>query len=678
MENKQQKHHTSASALSRFSGWVVSGLKGGIFGRFFTSYDATNERFKKRLKAVKRRGNSQKRTKRTIARAIEKNPIVNVVPKLHHFLLTVAVRDYGIILLTMAIASGALFFVQDYVPILSWSLASLITGIVIGVLSLPMLFSRRSIASLLFENRLFNSLLFGFLGMSDEIYRYTADDKIHSSPSIALLCGMIFSVIAYFPGLLWALIIVSLIILAYHVLITPEVGIVLMILSLPFTSVNIMAGLGLYVAGCYLIKCVVGRRTFKFEFADLWMLIISVVVVYGGFVSYDLYSSAMRMLLSLSLLSAFFVLSNLVRSKEWYRRCIVSFCISSTIASVIGIAQYVLGRFDIAWDKMRAFATVHERATSTFTDPDSFALYIVASLSFLLLFIFSGNSARIRTMGVICGLVNVVALILTFSRIGLIGATAMIIFMLLIFNRNSFYFIAFCVGAVLILNYALPNELLDKLFALFDTAEGAHDYRLYSFSSAIAMIIKRPFGIGLGETSFAIAFDEIIGTSPAISNAGSLYLQFALGTGIIGLILLVSTIIVMLRLVLSYCARTANRFRRINAIAGFVGVFGIFWAGFYSNCFAEPTIVALVAICLALSYAYIKIDSEVYDALEINHSGDYLTASIDLELDKDAAQDYIPTRKYVHSPNRKKQKGEPRSALDSIKSNEIDPVIDDD
>ena len=678
MENKQQKYYTNASLLSRFSAWVVTGLKGGIFGRFFTSYDATNERFKKKTKALKRKGGSQKRTKRTIARAIEKNPVVKVVPKLHHFLLTVAVRDYGIILLTMAVASGALFYVQDYVPILSWSISSLITAIVLGVFAIPMLFSKRSLAHSLFEGKLFNSLLFGFFGMSDEIYRYTADDKIRSSPSIALLCGMILSVIAYFPGLLGMLIIVCLIALAYHVLITPEVGIIVMILSLPFSSISIMVWLTMFVSACYIFKCIAGRRTFKLEFADLWMLIISLTVAYGGFVSYDIRSSTVRAVLVLALLSAFFVLSNLVRSKEWYRRCIISFCISSTTASLIGITQYILGRFEIVWDKMKAFATVHERATSTFADPDSFALYIVASLSFLLLFIFSGRSAKSRTVGVICGLVNIGALVLTFSKVGLIGFAAMLIFMLLIFNRNSAYIILFFAGAVFALNYALPNELLDTLFALFRTTESAHDFRLYSFTSAIAMIAEKPFGIGLGSNAFSAAFGQIVGTSPALSSSGNIYLQFALGTGILGLILLISTVIVMLRLVLSYCAITTNRFRRINAIAGFVGVFGIFWAGFYSYCFAEPTIIALVAICLALSYAYIKIDSEVYDALEVNHANDILTASIDIELDKDAVQEYVPTRKYVHSPRLKSKKGAGKSALDNIKSNEIDPIIDND
>ncbi len=677
MENKQKTHMTE-SVLSKFSGWVVSKMKSGIFGHFFTSYDGTNERFKNRIKKRKK-DNSQKRTKRKIARAIENNPIVKVVPKFHHFLLTVSTRDYGIVLLTMAFFSTIMYFVQGYIPVLTWSLSSLITGIVIAVIGFGMVFSKKSIANILFTGKLCNAIMFGFFGMSDEIYRYTADDEVRTSPSIALLCGIIFSVISYFFGLLWTLIIFGLIFLAYHVLITPEVGVILMILSLPFTTVEIMAGVSIYVAICYVVKCISGRRTFKFEFIDFWMLIICFVIVYGGLFSFDIVSSSKKMLLVITLLSAFFVLSNLVRSKEWYKRCIISFSIASTIASAIAIAQYILGKFGIVWSKMHAFATIHEKATSTFSDSDSFALYIVASLAFLLLFILSGKTAKARTIGVVCSIINLSALVLTFSKIGFIGVCAMLIFMLLIFNRNSIYFILCCAVAVLILNYALPEEIFKTLTDLFVSPKDSHEYRLNLFSSAIEMIKSNPFGVGLGDSAFEKAFAQTLPHSKELlSNAGNLYLNFAISCGIIGLILLISTIIVMLRLVLSYCAKTNSRFRRINAIAGFIGAFGIFFAGFYSHCFAEPTIIALVAICLALSYAYIKIDSEVYDALEVNHSTDFLTASIDIELDKDAIQTHIPTRKYVHSPKRKKKsRQKEKSALDGMKSNEIDPIIDD-
>ncbi|MBO5374824.1 MAG: hypothetical protein J6A54_05200, partial [Clostridia bacterium] len=457
MENRTNKStQISESVFSRFSAWVVTKLRDGIFGRFFTSYDSTDKKFKAGIKNLKK-NNTQKRTKRTIARAIETNPIVNSVPKIHQFLSRVAIRDYGVVLMTMAIISTTLFFVQNYVPALRWSLSSLVTGIVIAVFSIPMLFSKRTIASLLFEGRLCNSFLFGYLGMSDEVYRYASDDTSHSSPSIALLVGMVLSVVAYFPGLLLALAIILIVFLAYNVLITPEVGVILIILSMPFTNVSVMTGIGLYVAICYIIKCVTGRRTFKLEFMDLWMLIISLVIIYGGFVTFDFGSSIMHMLSMLALLSTFFVASNLVRSKEWFKRCIISFCISSTIASALGILQFVFGKLNIVWDGMKEFSTIHERAVSSFDSSTSFALYLVSAIPFLLLFIFSGKTSKARAIGLTCSLINIVALVLTYSKVGYIGAIAMLIFLLIIFHRNTAYLVLFGATVAIVLNYALPK-----------------------------------------------------------------------------------------------------------------------------------------------------------------------------------------------------------------------------
>lgn len=674
MENKQQKNTYTESIFSRFSAWMLLKLKTGIFGHFFTSYDSANEKFKRGIKKTRKK-ESKKRTKRTIARTIESNPLVKAGPKIHEFLLRVALRDYGIIIFTVALMNCALFFIQDQIPILSSSLSSLITAAVIAVFAIPMLFSGKPIASLLFKGRLCHSVLFSFLGISDDIYRDSAEEKAHSSPSIALLCGIILSVLSYFSGLLWTIGIIALIFLAYHILITPEIGIIAMLLSLPFTSVFVMGVLGLYVTFCYIIKCVIGRRVFKPELVDFWMLIALAVIIYGGFVSLDIASSAERMLLIVLLFSAFFIVSNLIRSKEWYKRCIASFCISSTIASSIAIAQFILGKLDITLDGWQAFSTIHERVCSTFPTPEGFAFYTIGCIPFLLLFIFSGKSATIKTIGVICGLINMAALTFTFSKAGYIGAIAMLALMLLVFNRNNIYLIAGVAIAVIILNNTLPAEFLNQIHSLITLPTDAHDYRLFAFSSSIDMIKEYPFGIGIGNISFSKAFAETVGVGN-MQNTGNLYLQIALSCGILGLLLILCAVVVVLRLVLSYCAKTPTGSHRINALAGFGGAFGIFIAGFYSFSLDDITVISLVSIILALTFAYIKIERDRYDSLNKCRVADFLCASIDIELDKNSGREYVPTRKYVHSPRRTKKRKE-KTALDGIKSNELDPVIDD-
>ncbi len=584
-------------------------------------------------------------------------------------------RNYGIVLFTMALFTCGTFLVQDYVSIFNSSLSSLITGIVLGVISLPMMASSKSIANILFSKRLPKALLFGFLGMRDDDYMEAQDDKPHSSPSIALLVGMIFSVISYFISPLWTLAIIGILFLAYEVLITPESGIIIVILSLPFTSTLVMSIIGLYVTACYIIKCVVGKRTVKFEFIDFWASLLIAFTIYSGFVSFDISSSIKDMLLTVALMSSFFVVSNLVRSKEWYRRCIVAICISSTITSIIGIVQFIFGKIGIIWDKMSAFSEIHSSATATFGDSDSFALYLVVSLAFLLLFIFSGKRAKIHAIGIICSFINTVALALTCSKVGYIGAIAMIIAFLLIYHRNTIYLVLVGVGTTIILNFALPEQAKDILSSIVSNPQNSHAYRVELFRDMLEIIKARPFGIGAGREAFMQAYASITGGDGAI-NSGNLYLQVILNTGIIGLVIALSFIVVLFRLCFSYASKAPNNLHRINALAGLSALVGVLTAGFYSYVFEEKTILVLTCIAIALSLAYIRIEHESYDAPR-SDSIDFLSADVEIELDKDAiVRENVPRRKYVHISRKKASLlAKDDSGLDVIKDNEIDSVM---
>lgn len=660
------------------SSWVFSRLKSGIFGSFFTSYDRTNEKFKSSVKKRKKPG-SESRTKRTMARALELSPFATVTPRVEKFLLRVSVRTYGIMFLTMAVFTCFMYYIQDRVSIFRSSLQSFIVGIVIGALSLMMLFSKKSVATLILQGRLSHALLFDFLGISDEDYIAASDESVLSSPSIALLCGMILSVISYFLGPLKTVAFMAIIFLAYQALITPEAGIIIIILALPFNSYLIMSIMGLYVTLCYVIKCVIGKRVFKLEYADLWMFIMIGVMIYAGFMSFDMLSSVTNMLLIICLLSSFFVVSNLIRSKEWYKRCIIAICISSTASSAIAIAQFILGKLDITWDGFYAFSSVHERVCSTFETPDSFAVYLVACMPFLLLFLFSGKSAASRVTGLLCSAVNVTALILTYSKVGFMGAVAMLILMLLIFHRNTIYLAITVAGVVVILNFALPERILNMISSVVALPTNTHSYRTMLFDTAIEMIKARPFGTGLGETAFSSAYASLIGGTEAISDVGNLYLQIAVSCGVIGLILFIIAITVFFRLCLSYAAKTQSSLHRINALAGFCGVFGILISGFFGHVFADKSIVSVFCIVAALTFSYIKIEKEAY-VTPRSTVADYLCASIDIELDRSGARDFISRRKYVRSPKRATRKAEKKkeNALDGIKDNEIDPIITDD
>lgn len=674
MENKQGKStHESISVLSKISRWFFSSLKSGVFGRFFTGYEQKNQRF---LKSMSKSSSKENRTKRTLARAIERNIFMNTIPRLQRFLLGVAIRDYGIILLTMALFNCGLFLILNYLS-LPFSLFKFISAIVIGVVSLPMLFSKKPIALLLFKGAIFKTILFSFLQLHSESYDEACENESHRSASIALLVGLALSAVSYLTGPLWVIAVAGILFLAYQVLLSPESGIIIVLTVLPFISPLALGLIVLYVSLCYIIKCVVGKRVFKFEYIDIWVLLMLLAVALGGFISFDL-SSLNNMLLTICLISGFFVISNLICSKEWYTRCIIATCIATTLSSAIAITQYILFKLEIVWDGFFAFSSLHERVSSTFLDPEAFALYLVASLPFLLLFILSGKNAHSIVIGLICSAISIMALVLTYSKIGYIGAITMLVLLLLFFHRNTIYLVLIGIATAVILRYALPQSALDALAQIVALPTNTHAYRLELFDASLKMIIARPFGIGLSDGAFSALASEL-GISSAFTNCGNLYLQIALESGILGLLLVISGFIAFCRLGFSYASSVASSARRINALAGFCGAIGILISGFCGYVWADKSIIAVFFISLSLTLAYIKIERKSYGRLRMS-SVDILRASVDIELDRGEYKEHFSKRKYVRAPKRKIKRNakKTRDPLDAMKSKEFEPVISDD
>ena len=674
MENKQGKStHESISVFSKISGWFFSSLKSGIFGELFTGYEERNQRFLKRNKKATLK---EKRTKRTLARAFEGNILVNIIPKLQRFLLGVAIRDYGIVLLTMSLFNCGLFLTLNYLS-LPFSLFRFISAIVIGVLSLPMLFSKKPIAMLLFKGAIFKTILFSFLQLKDESYDEACESPSHRSASIALLTGLVLSGFSYFTGPVFILALAGILFLAYQVLLSPESGIIIVLTILPFISPLYLGICVLYVALCYIVKCVVGKRVFKFEYIDLWVVIMAFAVLLGGFISFDL-SSLKNMLMTICFIAVFFVLSNLVCSKEWFKRCIIATCIATTLSSAIAIAQFVLFKLNIVWDGLDAFSTLNERVSSTFLDPEAFALYIVASLPFLLLFILSGKNAKTIVIGIVCSAVSVFALVLTYSKVGYIGAISMLVLLLLFFHRNTIYLFIIGIGTAVVLNFALPQSALDALAQIVALPTNTHAYRLELFDASLKMIFSHPFGIGLSDGAFQSLCADL-GISGAFTNCGNLYLQIALECGLFGLLLVCAGFVAFCNLGFSYASSVSSSARRINALAGFCGAIGILISGFSGYVWADKSIIAVFFISLALTFAYIKIERESYGRMRMA-GVDVLKASLDIELDRSEYKEHFSKRKYVHAPKLKIKRNVKKAhdPLDTIKSKEFEPVFSDD
>ena len=658
MDNNKRKNIPQASLFDRFSTWFFSTLKGGLFGYFFTSYDRINDKITNRkTKKVAKQESEAPSARKRFARAVEKNRVINFIPKIPDFLLRLATRDYGIMLLTMGASIILLYLIQQYVQFLYIGFEEFIAAIVISVLSLPFLFSSKSISQTIFDNKVFNAILFGFFGVRREKFMIQAEKNKVVISTASLFIGLLLAVCAYFLSPIKIVLILLAIFFAYATLITPEVGIILTLLILPFASTYFIAGSMLYIFGCYLLKYILKKRIFKFEYFDIWVSVLFVgVFIYSCFTKNFIHTLP-TILTNLIFILSYFVISNLIRSKEWYSRCIRSIVFSSAFASLVGLTQLIFAKIGhyVTW--FERFLKYEESLFSTFDSPTLFAQYLVCVIPFVFVYMFSIGKEIKTFFGFVVMVLSLACVVLTYNGYALIACIVSILMLFVIFHRNFIYLAITTILSCTLLYFFLPNHIVEKFMATMNIMGGNTPQRVVYFRSMFDMIKAHPIGYGFSN----LPFGEFA-TDTSIANANSLYLQIAITCGIFGMILFIAFGVVFAKLNFSYLVKAPNKFRKINCAAGFCSVIGVLTVGLFDYAWLDKRLMLLFFVSVALSMAYIRIERNEQSS---HHTiVDITRASTDIPL-SNTPKETVPTRKYVKMPKPKKSKSKKADLVES-------------
>ncbi|MBR7100694.1 MAG: O-antigen ligase family protein [Clostridia bacterium] len=679
MENKNLKPQgqVSRSKFDRASSWLLAKIKGSFIGKLLTSYDGMNGKFTEKMKAKKKPDGLMKNrfaAKRKISRVFEHSFFVNKIPVLMNHLLRTSVRDYGVALLTMGFLMSILYPIQSFIDFLTVPFPTLIMGVVICICAIPLLFSADSLAHCVLECKPLSYVLFKWIGLKKDRLRAAQEQNTHTYPNIFFFFGLIMGILSHVIGAKSIILIAVVAALAYMVLSAPETGIVTILFLLPFISISNLIILTIYVDICYIIKYLVGKRTFKFELFDVFILGILILLVYGYAVSANIREAYIPTLINAALVLCYFAISNLIRSKDHYKRCINALTSSVAITCVIGILQFVFGKLHITWQGIEAFANIKERITSTFYDPDVFSIYICVSVPFVLLSIFSGNKISHRIYGLLTLALAGTCIVMAQSRGALIALIAEIILFLIIYNRNFIYLALAVVSVIPILYYSLPKNMLDLILGFGGSATGNLTKKELAELS-FEIFKSRPFGMGIGEDNL-LEMCKRLNIEGSVSDLDNLYLQFLCYFGIIGLIITVALSIMFLVLTLSFISKAKNKYRRINGSAGFVSFVGILVAGIFCYSLKSSELMFIAFVAIGLSMSYYKIERELDKPKQIYF--DITTASVDIQIPSELIKNTTPKRKYVRAPLRKFKAQPKKSPLEELmNSNEFIRVIDD-
>ena len=676
MENKQIKNNNQVvkSKFERASAWLLTKLKGSFIGKFFTSYEKVNKAYTIKTKGLRDRKKSHT-TKRKVSKVFESSFFVNFMPKVIRFLLRTSLRDYGIVLFTMGSIMSLLYPIRNYVPILDVPFESFIVGIVLVLCSIPLLFSSKSYATGILSSDIIGFILFVCLGLKADSFRSANEQTIHTSPNISFLIGVLLGVISYFTSPTSVLLAALILLTGYAVLTTPESGIIILLFALPFISIDLMILITIYIDICYAIKYIIGKRTLKFEVFDIAISGIMLMLFVSYALCLDHKAMLVPTLINAALVLCYFAVSNLVRSKVWYRRCLVSLTLSISFASIIGIIQYIFSSVNFTVPGMPIFASVTERITSTFYDPDVFAIYLCAVIPFILLFIFSGSNALSRIYGIISFGLAFTCIILGQSKAAFIATVVEILLFLIIYNKNFIYLAIFTCVVIPVFHYTLPTTMLELLRSFGKTAELSSPSNQILKSATWEIFKSHPFGIGFNEANLTVAAQRLNIDLQGATNLGNLYRQILVSFGIFGILILCAFLVIFTILAFTLCEKSQNKHRRINGIAGFISIVGILVSGIFCYSLKSSELVFITFLSIALTFSYFKIERELNKPVSVYV--DITAANIDIDIPAEFTKNTTPKRKYVHTPLKKRKPISKKSPMEELmNSNEFIRVVD--
>lgn len=636
MENKRKKR----SAFDRVSAWLLNVLLKSPIGKLFTSYDKINDGFQKITKNKSK--NRHIPRKKTFERAIEDNVFSSVIPKIFNYLLRLATRSYAIVFFVMSAVVFLLYFLNGRTVLIEIevSLKSFISATAIMLISFPFLFSSKSLAGTLTTNKLFSYLAFKFLGIDYEASYQMAKEKKSTVTTLAFFIGFGAGLLAYFISPLIVVAIAFIIFFAYVVFRTPEVGIILVILTLPLVDPIITKILLVYIFVAYAVKVVLRKRVFTFEYLDMWALILVVALTICGIDYQNVVGSLSIVISNLTIYLAYFVISNLIRSKEWFQRCIVALTISGLIVAGVAFVQFILGILSTSNPELAVFAEYRDGINSTFNDNETFAHFMVVTVPFALVHMFTQKREISKIADFVISIVLVGSLFLSSSPYALLGVLVGALLLLVIHNRNFIYFVLVVIaGLVGLVVLARENQDVNaflastSLFSNFDPI-----LKLTEIWQGIKDIVVWPQILGKGAGS-------------SVPGVDSFFVQLTHEYGIIALIAFISFSAAFSTLIFTYCAKTSSKNRKSNSSVGLCAMVGLLVTGVFSNIWVDEKIMLLSVVCVALSFAFIKIEKERVHSSSLEKN-ELSKASVEIEISDNGQREYIAARKYVHAPKK--------------------------
>ena len=570
--------------LGRISSWIYKKTKSSLIGGAATAYKTENAAASGTLAAeLVRIADVPRRVfmpiKRGAAACIESSVILGYVRGLLERLLCATMKSYGIFMFSASIYSVLVYlFKLFYLKNAEVDFGIMITVVLMLIASAMMIASRHSLASALRTSPAARFILFKVMGFRKEILEghVTKDSKF----SFAFVAGLLFGAASYCVHPALMLVLIFGLVAAYLVLLKPEIGVAALITVLPFPPTMALVAAVLYITVCYFLKVLCGKRSVKFDLLDAAVLIFMLMMIGGGMVAAS--SAGMKpMLVYVAFMLAYFLMVNLIRSREWIVRCIVGAIGSCTVVSFWGLYQNFFGVVEKTWQDSDMFSEIAGRVVSTFENPNVLAEYLIMLIPLIIAMFILVKDKRVRLAIAFAGICTGGCLVYTWSRGAWLGFLIGTVIFLLLYNKNTLTALLFCSLGIPFLPFVLPDSIVQRFTSIGNLGDSSTSYRVNIWRGVLNMLGDGYFrsGIGIGNDSFRMVYPGYalsgIETAP---HAHNLFLQITVELGIVGLIVFLAVLVLYTQSSLSLHADESRR-EKLVSTAIFCGMLSVLAQG---------------------------------------------------------------------------------------------------
>lgn len=631
--------------LDRFCDLIYNALSNGFLGFIFSAY-STEQRalengfvsrytFKSTIA-----GKISRKTREVLSREYEESYFLKKWRDLLKKLLATPIKSYGKMLLSFGIFSVLIYFILLLVPEFdTGNIGALITGMAVCIASTPLLLSRQNLAFSIGSNKITRTVFSEIFDFRDETYQV----KIYKSRAITnalILLGMLAGVLTFVVDPLMILSASLMGLVAAIIIITPEIGVIISLFSVPFFSLADIPTISLAILIIittfgYCIKLIRGKRVIKFELIDILICTFILLILLGGVLSATPDASRQSAAMSCVLILGYFLVSNLMRTEKWLSRCGYALVSSASLVSVTGILQYVLGLVDTKWLDTSYFPNIAGRSTAMFENSNYLAFYLVAVFPFALHNAITREKGKSKLLSVISCILIIVCTVLTWSR----GAWIAIIFtgilFLLIYSRKT---LRILISIIILIPYAItfmPPNVLARFKSIGDMTDSSTMYRFYTWKGSLRILDDFLWsGIGYGTEAYRAIYPEYAYAGiEAAAHSHSLFLQIFIGLGLGGILVFLLTMFVFAQKNFEYFKKPFNENSRLIAATAFSAIIGMLVMGLFDYIWYNYRIFFMFWAILGISIAAIRFGNREVNKKEFFISSDAQKSAIDIEFE---------------------------------------------